>query len=291
MLALALDITQNKPKHPEEDKSSELKEYMNYQRKLNHERLVYHSLDHAKTYLQKNIDKYEDLPEDLESYLQQAFPLAHGFADADTLILMLRKLLNGHNSSNNWYRLNSYYYAVVYDSMKRFVSVYNKLVRETPAKAKVYRVSEGVEVDFNDWAYLYFQHLDFLIGHPLEIKHYPHAKRNQKIEEDIKAAMKNGKSREVALKAVQDTYEIDDVTLKVLLAQKIGPQDMELFYTSVENPIYEYMTEGEDGAWGDGESLMDHIYYLGSQMKIWEWRKAEEAEAAINEVISKMEKK
>ena len=48
MLAFAKDITQNNPNHPEESKNSELKEYMDYQRTLNHERLIYHALDEAK---------------------------------------------------------------------------------------------------------------------------------------------------------------------------------------------------------------------------------------------------
>jgi hypothetical protein len=45
MLAFAKDITIKDPNHPEEAKNSELKEYMNYQRSLDHERLIYHALD------------------------------------------------------------------------------------------------------------------------------------------------------------------------------------------------------------------------------------------------------
>ena len=53
MLAFAKDITQSNPKHSQEDQNPELREYMDYQRRLNHERLVYHSLDHAKTELRE----------------------------------------------------------------------------------------------------------------------------------------------------------------------------------------------------------------------------------------------
>ena len=37
MLAFALDITQNKPANSKESEDDELKQYMDYQRKLNHE--------------------------------------------------------------------------------------------------------------------------------------------------------------------------------------------------------------------------------------------------------------
>ena len=57
MLAFAKDITQNQPKHRDEHKNPELKNYMNYQRKLNHVRIVYYSLKHAKSDLQDNLQQ------------------------------------------------------------------------------------------------------------------------------------------------------------------------------------------------------------------------------------------
>ena len=59
MLAFAKDITQNQPKTSKESDNDELKQYMEYQRKLNHERLVYHALDYAKIHLQLNIKKLD----------------------------------------------------------------------------------------------------------------------------------------------------------------------------------------------------------------------------------------
>ena len=77
MLAFAKDITQNSPNHPEESKNSELKEYMGYQRPLNHERLIYHALDLAKTSLQNHMKEFEDNQEKLLSdytyYFQRSF--------------------------------------------------------------------------------------------------------------------------------------------------------------------------------------------------------------------------
>ena len=290
MLAFVLDITQNKPANSKENENDEVKQYMDYQRKLNHINLVKHSLEYAKNQLQENIDSSES--EKLSQFLKDIFPISHQFADVETLMLMLRKLMNSQNSSNNWYRMNSFYHAVVFESMKEFVKFYNLLLVESPERAKDLGVSEGTEVDFEDWSYLYFQDMDFHIGKSLSYTHYPFAKRNKTIEEKWQEGINEGKSKAEALKAIQADYEIDDTSVKILLGQKISPPDLELLYTSVENPIYEALTEVEDGRWGvmDGESLLDHTYYMGAHLKVWEWRKREEVEAETETIMSQLTK-
>jgi len=292
MLAFAKDITQNMPIHPEEAKNSELKEYMDYQRKLDHERLIYHSLDHAKTDLQEHLQSAMGDQEKLKPYLEQSFPISQRFADADTLMLMLRKMVNGHNSTNNWYRMNAYYHAVVYESMQGFIQFYNRLLGDAPEKAEELKVAKGMEVDFDDWAYLYFQDLDFHLGKDLGYTHYPFAKRNAAIQEEVAKEINNGKTQEQALQAVKEQYDIEDTSVDLLLGKKISQKDLELFYTSVENPIYEYLMPAQEGRWGsvDGESLLDHAYYMGSNLKVWEWRKQEEVESVMEE-LAKTQKK
>ena len=290
MLAFAKDITQEPPKHPEEEKNSELKEYMDYQRKLNHERIVYYSLDHAKTVLQDKIQLGDQ--DGLAQFLETVFPFSKTFAEAGTILQMLRKLVNGHNSTNNWYRMNSFFHAVVFESIKEFVKVYNQMLVNSPDEAKELGVSDGVEVDFEDWSYLYFPDVDFHIGKSLGYTHYPFAKRNKAIEEKWQGAINQGKSKGEALKEIQTDYEIDDTSVKILLGQKITSSDLELLYTSVENPIYEVLTDPEDGRWGvmDGESLLDHTYYMGAHLKVWEWRKREEVEAETEAVLKELNK-
>ncbi len=292
MLAFAKDITQNRPKNSKESENDELKQYMEYQRKLNHERLVHHALDYAKNHLQLNIQKADGNQDKLNEYLKGAFPISHRFGDVEKIMLMLRKLSNGHNASNNWYRMNAYYHALVHDSMKRFVKIYNQMVLDAPDKAKEYSASEGVQIDFDDWVYLYFPDLDFHIGHDLGYTHYPFAKRNKAIEAEIEKSTQAGNSLEDALKSVKENYEMDDTTTKVLLGKPISAEDTELFYTSVENPIYEALTEVEDGRWGfmDGESLSDHSYYMGAHLKVWEWRKREEVEEEAESIMQELSK-
>ena len=293
MLAFAKDITKNISSHPEEDKNSELKEYLDYHRALNHERLIYHSLDHAKTNLQNGMTEAAGDQEKLQNYLKHNFPVSGEILKgADTIIFMLRKLINGQNSTNNWYKMNAYYLALAYDSIKNFIDIYNKITQKNPDTAEEFKISEGMEVDFDDWVYLFFPDLDFHIGKELEGSHYPFAKRNKAIEENISKETTTGKSFEEALELVKEKNGIEDTSINFLQKKEISKKELELFYTSVENPIYEYLTEREDGSWGavEGESLLDQAYYLGSTLKVWVWRKKEEAESTMDD-ISKILKK
>jgi hypothetical protein len=275
MLAFAKDITQSQPNHRDEDKNPELKNYMNYQRKLNHARIVYYSLKHAKNELQENLQQLRKNGENKEVYLEQTFPLAHHFADDKTLTLMLKKLVSGHNDDKQWYRMNDYYHALVFDCMDRFIKHYNQMVRDSAEEANDFTFAGGGEIDFGDWTYLYFPHLDFHIGTPLDQPQYPFAKRNKAIQEAIDKKTDSGETLEEALKSLKEEYEIDDDVIKVILHKKISHDDLELFHTSIKTPIYELLTHQQKGSWEalDGETLMDQAYNFGSQLKIWTWGK------------------
>ncbi len=275
MLAFAKDITQSQPSHREEGKNPELKNYMNYQRKLNHVRIVYHSLKHAKNELQENLQRLRKNGESKEHFLEQAFPLSHYFADDKTLTLMLKKLVAGHNEGKQWYRMNSYYYALTYDCMNRFIRHYNQMVQESSDEANEFTFAGGGEIDFGDWTYLFFPHLDFLIGTQLDQTQYPFAKRNKAIEEEIEKKTHNGESLEEVLKSLKEQYEIDDIAIKVILHKPVSHEDLELFHTSIKTPIYEILTQKQAGSWEamDGETLVDQAYNFGSQLKIWTWSK------------------
>ena len=273
MLAFAKDITQSQPKHRDEDKNPELKNYMNYQRKLNHVRIVYHSLKYAKNELQENLQQLRKNGEHSEAYLEQAFPLAHHFADDKTLTLMLKKLVSGHNEDKQWYRMNDYYHALVFDCMDRFIKHYNQMVRDSTEEAGEFTFAGGGEIDFGDWTYLFFPHLDFHIGIPMDQTQYPFAKRNKAIQEAIDKKILDGKTFEEALKNLKGEFEIDDVAIKVLLHKSISHDDLELFHTSIKTPIYELLTNRQKGSWDalEGDTLMDQAYNFGSQLKIWTW--------------------
>jgi hypothetical protein len=282
MLAFAKDITQKEPNHPEEGQNAKLKEYMDYQRKINHEKLIYHSLEHAKNYLQKTINDLRGDEKKLKGYLEKAFQVSHRYADSDTLMLMLRKLLNAHNTTNNWYRLNRFYSGLVYDAMSRFIQIYNRLVKEAPEKSEEYDITDKLEIDFDDWVRLYFHDLDFLIGQPLPYVHFTFRKRNLAIETFIQKGIDSGKSREEAIEKASKEFNIEEDAVAILLNKTVDQKSLELFYTSAENPIYEFLydTASEEG-FMDGECLIDHSYFLSHQLK---GLSEKEAESVVSEI-------
>jgi len=275
MLAFSKDITEKEPRHPQEDKDALLKDYMDYHRRLNHVQIVYNALKHAKTKLEDNLQACRKKQEDPAPFLEKTFPFSHGFAEPKTLLLMLKKLINAHNTPKQWYRMNAYYYALAYDCLKEFIAFYNGLLQESSEQANDYTVSLGQEIDFNDWVYLFFPDMDFHLGRDLGYKQYPFAKRNQIIEEELEKESKNGRSQEEALKAVQENFGIEDDSIKVLMNKNISHKDLELFFTSMNNPIYEFLTHRKEGSWEsiEGESLMDQAYNMGSQLKMTVWKK------------------
>ncbi len=281
MLAFAKDITKTDPTHPDESNDPKLRDYMDYQRKLKHELFVYHALDHGKTYLQRNMDELGDDPEKIEAYLEKAMPFSHRFADADTLLLMLRKTINAHNASNNWYRMNPYFCSLVYDCLERFTKIYNRLLNDTPEKAENYSISKGIEIDFDDWIQLYFSDLDFMVGQKCAYTHYTFIKRNKVIEQALKKEMNKKKSKSEALNSIREEFEIDPMSIKVILGEAPGEKGLELFYTSTENPIYEYLYQSEEAGLSEGETLIEHSYFLGYQLK---GLSEDEAEKAIQEI-------
>jgi len=280
MLAFSKDITQKEPKVPQESKDAKLKDYMDYQRKLNNSQIVYHALKYAKIQLEDSLKALRKHKQDPTDFLEKAFPFSRRFADPKTLLLMIKKLINGHNVPRKWYRMNAYYYTVAYDCLKLFFAFYNKMVQDSSEEAKDYSFSKGQEIDFNDWVYLFFQDLDFHLGQDLGYNHYPFAKRNKAIEEDLEKETQNGRSQKEGLKAIQEKYEIDDCSLKVLRNKKISDEDLELFYTSMDNQIYEFLTFKKEGSWEsiDGECLMDQVYTMGSQLKVTVWKKRKKKE-------------
>ena len=272
MLAFDKDITQKNPRHPEEEKYPELKEYMDYQRKLDHERIIYHALDRAKSRLQECIQDSMGEVKRQEEHIQREFPLMRHIADADTLMRMLRKLINAHNATNSWYKMNAWHYALVYDCMEQFIIFYNLMVKGSPEEADELNIAGGAEIDFVDWTELYFPDLDFHVGKEMKNTRYPFAKRNKAISEAIDKKIKSGSTREEALESLKEEFSIEDSTVKFLLGKKIEEKDLELFFTSVENPIYEYLTQKQDGQGGamDGETLLDQAYGMGTHLKVGE---------------------
>jgi len=171
--------------------------------------------------------------------------------------------------------MNPYYYALLYDCLKQFVDFYNRLEPDEPEARREQLICEGHAIDLDDWVFLFFPNLDFHIGRDLPARQYPFARRNRAIEEGIEERMNRGGTRKQALRALQLEYEMEDASLDILMGTPISRRHLELPYTEIENPIYEFLTEKQEGSWEalEGESIMDQTYSLGSNLKVWVWKK------------------
>ena len=91
----------------------------------------------------------------------------------------------------------------------------------------------------------------------------------------------------IHISELYDRLRVEDTPEVLLLLETYEKR-----YLNLAKETYEALTETEDGKWGmmDGESLLDHSYYMGSHLKIWEWRKREEVEAEAESILQELNK-
>ena len=112
--------------------------------------------------------------------------------------------------------------------------------------------------------------------------HFTFRQRNRAIEKALRERTDSGKSKKDAIDEVAKEFNIEEDAVNILLGQTVEQKDLELFYTSAENPIYEFLydTASEEG-FQDGECLIDHSYFLSHQLK---GLSEQEAEAVVSEI-------
>ena len=93
MLAFSKDISQKEPRVPQEAKDAKLKDYMDYQRKLNNSQIVYHSLKYAKNPIGKHPESLPQKQTGSRSIFGKHLSFFASFCRSQkTLILMIKKV-------------------------------------------------------------------------------------------------------------------------------------------------------------------------------------------------------
>ena len=204
MLTFAKDISERDHHHCREDRNPELQAYMEYQRKLFPYTVVragldlaYKELDDILNYVDNDHQKPEDgfrdtYPEDVTAWYRGRFPWTASFMEMDTMHSLLVVLIKTMDSFRTQEVPNTHHWVVLYDSVHNIIEVYNDLLRDNPNNARDIRLSDNVEVDFEDFINNYWPHLEFMI---LSKPDYPHRRlmeRNFEIEERVKGALADG---------------------------------------------------------------------------------------------------
>ena len=240
MLIFAKDIGKRDHEHALEDKLPELKQYMDYQRKLFPYTVVRAGLDLAYKELDDILDFIEngyrpleessrrEYPNDVNLWYKKRFPWSSAFLKMEEMHFALVVLIKSMDSFGTHEQVNAYHCAVLYDSAHNIIQVYNDLVRNDPGNSRDIHLSNGVEVNFDDFINNYWPNLDFMTFSQADYPHAHHQARKELLEEEIKDIMSEGVEPLIALEKLEPPYKLDSCTLKLLRRDPVETRFLEL---------------------------------------------------------------
>ncbi len=251
MLIFSKDISDRDFKHPREKEDADLKEYMEYQRKLYPYTVVrsgldlaYKELDDILNYIENGEQRTEDsqreeYPEDVGGWYKNRFPWSASFLEMQDMHSVLVYLIKAMDSFRTFEKVNTYHLAVLYDSVHNIIEVYNELLETNFNAARDIRLSNNTRVHFDDFINNYWPHLEFMI---LSKPDYPHQvlqPRISKIEKFIKEAIESGISPLEALESAANSFKFDEGTLPLLRRDPLLPELAQLESLSLNQNPYE----------------------------------------------------
>ena len=240
MLIFAKDIGKRDHKHVLEDKLPELKQYMEYQRKLFPYTVVRAGLDLAYKELDDTLDFIEngyrppenssrrEYPTDVNQWYKSRFPWSSAFLKMEEMHFALVVLVKAMDSFGTHEKINSYHWSVLYDSVHNIIQVYNDLIQNDPGNSRDIHLSNAVEVNFDDFINNYWPDLDFMVFSQADYPHARHQERKNLLEEEIKDIMSEGIEPLVALEKLDHPFKLDQATLKLLRRDPVDTRLLEL---------------------------------------------------------------
>ena len=240
MLIFAKDIGKRDHKHALEDKLPELKQYMEYQRKLFPYTVVRAGLDLAYKELDDILDFIEngyrppenssrrEYPTDVNQWYKSRFPWSSAFLKMEEMHFALVVLVKAMDSFGTHEKINAYHWSVLYDSVHNIIQVYNDLIQNDPGNSRDIHLSNAVEVNFDDFINNYWPDLDFMVFSQADYPHARHQERKNLLEEEIKDIMSEGIEPLVALEKLDHPFKLDQATLKLLRRDPVDTRLLEL---------------------------------------------------------------
>ena len=228
MLIFAKDIGQRDHRHELEDKLPELKQYMEYQRKLFPYTVVragldlaYKEVDDIMNFIDNDYrppadSSRQEYPSDVEQWYKNRFPWTSAFLKMEDMHFTLVTLVKAMDSFRTHESANAYHWPVLYDSAHNIIQVYNSLIRDDPGNSRDIHLSNAVEVNFDDFINNYWFDLDFMVFSQADYPHARHPERKQLIEEEVKDIMSEGVEPLIALEKLEAPLKLDDSSLKLL---------------------------------------------------------------------------
>ena len=236
MLIFAKDITERDHRHSRENDNAPLREYMEYQRKLFPYTVIragldlaYKELDDILNYVDNDYRKPEDsmrdeYPADIQEWYRQQFPWAGSFMEMADMHSLMVLLIKAMDSFRTYEKGNTYHWTVLYDTTRNIVRVYNELLSTDAGRARDIQLSQGVEVDFEDFVNNYWPHLEFMILSKPDFAHTRLMERVRQVEDAIKQRMAEGEAPLAVLEQAAQEYALDPATLSLLRRDPISPR-------------------------------------------------------------------
>jgi len=275
MLIFAKDIGERDHKHARESDNPALREYMEYQRKLFPYTIIragldlaYKELDDILNYIDNDYQKpedsmREDYPSDIPDWYRHQFPWSGSFMEMEDMHSLLVLLIKVMDSFRTYEKGNTFHWTVLYDTTRNIVKVYNELLSADPAHARDIQLSQGVEVNFEDFINNYWPHLEFMILSKPDFAHTRLMEHVQQVEDFVKERMAEGEAPLSALEQAGKQYDLDPATLSLLRRDKINPDQAALETFSLkESPfesLYQVVPESDDSS-VTGLSILDSEY-------------------------------
>jgi hypothetical protein len=282
MLIFAKDIGERDHKHAREADNPALREYMEYQRKLFPYTVIragldlaYKELDDILNYIDNDHQKPEgsmrdDYPSDIPDWYRQQFPWSGSFMEMEDMHSLLVMLIKAMDSFRTYEKGNTYHWTVLYDATRNIVKVYNELLSADPTHARDIQLSQGTEVNFEDFINNYWPHLEFMILSKPDFAHTRLMERVLQVEGFVKERMADGEAPLVALEQAGKQYDLDPATLSLLRRDPINPDLAALEAFSLKESPFESLAqtiiEGDDSPF-TGLSLVDAEYEKNFQLR------------------------
>ena len=255
MLIFAKDIGERDHKHTREAENQPLREYMEYHRKLFPYTVIragldlaYKELDDILNYVDNDHQKPEgsmrdDYPADIPDWYRQQFPWSGSFMEMEDMHSLLVMLIKAMDSFRTYEKGNTYHWTVLYDATRNIVKVYNELLSADASHARDIQLSQGAEVNFEDFINNYWPHLEFMILSKPDFAHTRLMERVQQVEDFVKERMADGAAPLVALEQAGKQYSLDSATLSLLRRDPISSDLAALQTFALKESPFEFLSQ------------------------------------------------
>ena len=182
---------------------------------------------------------------------------------------LLVLLIKAMDSFRTYEKGNTYHWTVLYDSTRNIVKVYNEMLSADPSHARDIQLSQGVEVNFEDFVNNYWPHLEFMVLSKPDFAHTRLMERVLQVEDFVKERMADGEAPLIALEQAGKQYDLDPATLYLLKRDPISPDLAALETFPLKESPFESISQiipGSDDSPLAGLSLVDVEYEKNFQL-------------------------